>query len=140
MKKPLSQMFTALSYQINIKPEQNIVQIEGVKLKPPSRRLTFYQKNLKILSAKITYQHKKGDQEMEIERINHIKSFEQVRLHSSQIMYPGTYHLELVYRTSKPLNELLQGRTWPDGIWRDIVPCIDEDDSRKNTKLEIDIN
>jgi hypothetical protein len=71
--------------------------IEGLKPPPPSKRITLLQKNLKVIDAKIIYKHKKGDIEFELKRINHIKSFGEVRLHTSNILYPGSYIITLSY-------------------------------------------
>lgn len=65
---------------------------------PPSKRITLNQKNTKVLNAKIIYKHIKGDIEFEVSRINHIKSFEEIRLHTNNILYPGTYVVTLEYK------------------------------------------
>jgi hypothetical protein len=73
------------------------LKIEGQKLRPPSKRITFNQKSLKIIGAKIIYKHKKSDIEFELKRINHVKSFGEVRLHTNNILYPGNYTVILTY-------------------------------------------
>jgi hypothetical protein len=71
--------------------------IEGLKLPPPSKRITLMQKNIKVTDAKIIYKHKMGDIEFEIKRINFIKSFGEVRIHTNNILYPGSYVITLNY-------------------------------------------
>jgi hypothetical protein len=71
--------------------------IEGQKLPPPSKRITLRQKNIKIIDAKIIYKHKKGDIECEIKRINRVKSFGEIRLHTNSVLYPGIYIVSLSY-------------------------------------------
>ena len=73
------------------------VRVVGYKMAPPSKRITFRQKNIKILNANITFKHKKGDIEVEVKRINHLKSFGEVRIHTKSIMYPGVYEIILEY-------------------------------------------
>jgi hypothetical protein len=98
-KNTTKKNFQATSYTITSKNKSGIssVVIEGQKLPPPSKRITLHQKNIKVLSAKIIYKHKKGDIEFEISRINHLKSFGEVRLHTNSILYPGTYLVTLEY-------------------------------------------
>lgn len=71
--------------------------IEGQKFPPPSKRIILYQKNIKVLDAKIIYKSKKGDIEYEIARINRIKSFGEIRLHTANILYPGNYEVSIEF-------------------------------------------
>jgi hypothetical protein len=94
MSKP---NFIPTSYSVS--NEKNIpkVVIEGRKLPAPSKRITLHQNNMRVLDAKIIYKHKKGDIECEVIRINHVKSFSEIRLHTSSILYPGEYVVTLNY-------------------------------------------
>lgn len=74
-----------------------LLEIKGQKLPPPSKRITLNQKNIKVQSAKIVQKHKKGDIEFNVIRINRIKSFGEVRLHTDSTLYPGTYVVTLEY-------------------------------------------
>ena len=89
--------FEISNYTISDNENSKKIIIEGQKLPPPSKRITLHQKNIKILSAKIIHKHKKGDIEFEVVRINHIKSFNEIRIHTNSILYPGTYILTLSY-------------------------------------------
>lgn len=71
--------------------------IEGQKFPPPSKRITLHQKSIKVLGAKIIYKSKKGDIEFEVIRINRIKSFGEVRLHTNNLLYPGSYEVSLEF-------------------------------------------
>jgi hypothetical protein len=95
MKKALN--FKPLSYRINKIGDVNSVEIEGQKLRPPSKRITLNQSSIKVQNAKIIYKYKKGNVEYEVSRINHIKSFGEVRLHTNNILYPGNYVVTLEY-------------------------------------------
>jgi hypothetical protein len=79
------------------------IVLNGHKLPPPSKRITLNQTGIKILDAKIIHHHKKGDIEFEIIRLNRVKTFGETRLHTSVIMYPGSYTVILEY--SGDLNE-----------------------------------
>ncbi len=95
---------------------KGIAVITGKKVGRPSQRITLHQHELKITSAKITKHDKKGDQELSVTRINHHASFNEVRLHTEQMVYPGEYTLEL--RFEAPLTVGMTG----------IYPCLFKDD------------
>lgn len=94
-KKP---NFKPESYRLYIKDGSLCVEIIGLKLPPPSKRITLNQKNIKVLSAKIVYKHKKGDIEFEVIRINRMKTVGEIRLHTHNLLYPGMYILALEYK------------------------------------------
>lgn len=73
------------------------VTIDGRKVGRPSQRITLHQNGLKITSAKITKHDKKGDADLPVARINNQNSLHEVRLHSSQMVYPGVYTLTLTF-------------------------------------------
>ena len=73
------------------------VSIQGKKVGRPSQRITLHQHELRVTSAKIIKHDKKGDQELAVTRINHHASFNEVRLHTEQMVYPGEYTLELSF-------------------------------------------
>lgn len=102
------------------------VTIDGQKTGPPSYRITLNQTGLKISSAKVIRFDKSGPVNIEIDRITLLPSFEQVRLHSQTVMYPGQYHIEIDYNIPKHKLLELGGDKNPD---RSIVPSIDEPDA-----------
>jgi hypothetical protein len=130
MKKKLSETFKPTKYTLE---NEGKLVIEGKKIAPPSKRIVFHQKNLKILNAKLLYKGKKEDQEIIITRINHLNSVEQVRLHTNQTLYPGEYKISLNY-----ISKLELPTEIPKNIsWRELFPSIDEPESRALTPLEI---
>jgi hypothetical protein len=138
MQKVLS--FTANNYKLLITPNlSNSIEITGNKLPPPSKRITLNQKGVKVIKASIVYHHKKGDQTIDVKRINHIKSFEEVRIHTEQVLYPGSYTITLEFRTSdsKQLNMLDQSGAWENMSWRSVFPCVDQPEARKLAKVEV---
>jgi len=92
------------SYEIT---EPGKLIISGQKLPPPSKRITLHQKNIKIISANIIYKHKKGSIDCEVTRINQVKSFGEIRLHTSSILYPGSYELTVQYSGELDENALM---------------------------------
>lgn len=71
------------------------VTIRGKKVGRPSQRITLHAKGFKVTAASITKHDKKGDQPVELARINLQKSYDEVRLHASAMVYPGDYTLTL---------------------------------------------
>jgi puromycin-sensitive aminopeptidase len=99
------------------------VIITGKKIKKPSRRLTFHQKGLKITGAHITRHDKKGDQDIAVTRINNQDSYEEVRLHADELLYPGNYTVRMAF--SGKITRAMNG----------LYPCFFEADGKKKTLL-----
>lgn len=135
--QPLAKLFVPSSYRLALTQARSdtdaegLITIAGKKMPPPSRRITFHQKGLKIISAKITRLDKKGPIEYEIIRINHLPTFEQVRLHTSETLFPGDYKIVMQF-TAKHEPK-------PDSSSkRQIFPCIDEPEAWAKTELLAD--
>lgn len=110
------------------------IKIVGKKIGPPSKRLVFHQKGLKVTAAKIIYQNKKGQIEYEPARINHHRGFEEVRIHTNSPMYAGNYELVIDFTHLGP-----PPKTRKDIPLRQLFPSIDEPEALANTSLEISI-
>ncbi len=82
------------------------VIISGRKVNRPSKRLVFHQKDLTITSAHVVYHSKTGDHKQPVARINHQRQYDEVRIHSSDILYPGNYTVTLHFkgRITKVMN------------------------------------
>lgn len=112
--KRLFEQFQPEHYDLYIKPDtesmtfNGIVTIVGRKTGRPSQRLTFHQKDLRISAAHVTYHGKKGNEEIKIDRINTQNSFDEVRLHSAQMLYPGKYTIRLEFggKITRPMRGL----------------------------------
>ena len=121
------------------------VVIQGKKVGRPSQRITLHQNGLKITSAKVTKHDKKGDQALEITRINNQNSLNEVRLHSVGMVYPGEYTIELDFEA--PITAGMTGMYpcfFKDGDnekqliatqfeshhAREAFPCIDEPEAK----------
>ncbi len=96
------------------------VTITGRKVGRPSQRLTFHANGLKVTAARVVAHDKKGERELTIKRINLQKSLHEVRVHTEEMVYPGSYNVELAFEA-----------TITDGM-TGIYPCYYKDgDSEK---------
>lgn len=110
--------------------------ISGHKLGPPSKRISLHQRQLKVLSAVIFRIDRKSPAEYPVDRINHLPSFQQVRLHTKHTQYPGKYQVSLSYKISPEKIAKLKalGSTKPD---RHLIPCIDEPEAWDHVEFEL---
>ncbi|MEX2006950.1 MAG: hypothetical protein WD877_02185 [Candidatus Saccharimonadales bacterium] len=147
MKKTesLAKLFSPESYKLTILAHsgdtaaEGLIIITGRKLRAPSRRLVFHQKDLKITSAKVTAHTKAGDKEIAVERINHHGSFEQVRLHTKETLYPGSYLVTMAFTVKPPALEepdVISAAYKAKESTKHFFPCIDEA-SAKDIPLEV---
>lgn len=150
--------FIPKHYDLQLEPNPDTLKITGTvtitgqKVSRPSQRLTFHQNNLKVLSARITRHDKKGDQEFTVSRILHHKSFNEVRLHTKDMLYPGNYTVEMTFEGA--VNPGMQGVYFSDytvGIEhkrvistqleshfaRQAFPCIDEPEAKATYALQL---
>ncbi len=99
----LFEQFQPENYQLRLAVDREAmtfvgtVTIRGRKFGRPAERLTFHQKELKITKAYIVKHDKKGDQPIELARINNQNSFDEVRLHASEMIYPGEYTITMEF-------------------------------------------
>jgi hypothetical protein len=84
----LYRYFRPEKYTLDINGNDCSLIIEGQKSGPPSKRISLHQKQLKITSALVSRIDRKSPAEYPVDRINHLPSFQQVRLHTSHIQYP----------------------------------------------------
>jgi hypothetical protein len=82
------------------------VTINGQKTGRPSKRLTFHQNGLKITAASVIRHDKKGEQKFSVDRINHHGSFDEVRLHTKEKLFPGKFSVQIAFsgNITKPMN------------------------------------
>ena len=127
------------------------VVVQGRKTGRPAKRLTFHQKDLKITSAHIIKHDKKqGDRVIELQRIVHHATYDEVRLHSDELLYPGTYTVSITFagKITKPMNGLYPSEFLLDGEKhtllatqfeshhaREVLPCIDEPAAKATFQL-----
>lgn len=141
---------------LDIDPEAmtftGIVEITGKKVGRPSQRITLHQKDLKITAAKITRHDKKGSEEKNISRINPHKTYDEVRLHSPDMLFPGEYTIELEFsgHITEPMNGIYPCLFEVDGKEkkliatqfeshhaREVFPCVDEPEAKSTFDLKL---
>jgi puromycin-sensitive aminopeptidase len=161
MGKTVTRLYTAFHpkhYKLHIHPDKETqtftgsVIITGHKVGRPSQRLTFHQKDLIITDAHITFNDKKGDKEISVDRINHHKTYDEIRLHTEKTLYPGLYSIRLEFKgkITRPMNGLYPCFFEHDGQQkqllatqfeshhaREVFPCIDEPEAKATFDLSL---
>lgn len=154
--KRLFNEFQPINYALNLQPDRETasfcgsVTITGKKSQRPNRRITLHQKDLDITKATITKHDKKGDQIYAISRINTHGMYDEVRLHTTELLYPGNYTITLEF-TGKitaamngmyPCNFEHQGKNkqliatqFESHHAREVFPCIDEPEAKATFDL-----
>ncbi len=99
------------------------VTIRGKKVGRPSQRLTLHQKDLKISQASAVKHDKNGEHPVNVTRINAQDSFDEIRLHSDDMIYPGDYSITMEF--SGKINDQMHG----------IYPCYFRHEGTQKTIL-----
>jgi aminopeptidase N len=146
------------NYQLKLELNPDAMSFKGtVTLRAkrsgrPSRRITLHQKDLKIQSATVIKHDKKGDEEIVIDRINTHAAFDEVRLHSKSMLYPGTYTITIAFSgnisramnglypstfTHDDKNKVLLATQFESHHAREVFPCIDEPEAKATFDLTL---
>ncbi|MEX1995424.1 MAG: hypothetical protein WD887_01470 [Candidatus Saccharimonadales bacterium] len=112
------------------------LEINGKKAGRPSKRIALHQKGLKVEQARIIRKDAKGETEYEISRINHLPTFEEVRIHTHDLMLPGVYQISLDYKSDQK-NALEPKRLQTDVSRRNLLPSVDEPEAWAESNVEI---
>ncbi|MEO8863217.1 MAG: M1 family metallopeptidase, partial [Candidatus Saccharimonadales bacterium] len=128
------------------------VTIIGKKTGRPSQRLTFHQNRLTITEARVTKHGKKDDAGITVDRINHHSTYDEVRLHTKDMVYPGEYTICLKFKgeITRQMNGVYPCFFEQDGQQkkliatqfeshhaREVFPCIDEPEAKAIFELSI---
>jgi puromycin-sensitive aminopeptidase len=128
------------------------VTITGKKVGRPAQRLTFHQEDLRITAASIVKHDKKGDLPIEVSRINKQKSFDEVRLHTADMLYPGEYSVTMSFEgaitrqmngiypcffTHQGQKKSLIATQFESHHAREAFPCIDEPEAKATFDLTL---
>ncbi|MEK7059673.1 MAG: M1 family metallopeptidase [Patescibacteria group bacterium] len=128
------------------------VVVHGKKVGRPSQRITLHQKDLKVTSATVVKHDKKGDQTIEVTRVNNQDSYDEVRLHTESMIYPGEYTIKLEFASdiTRPMHGIYPCVFEHDGKDKKLIasqfeshhareafPCIDEPEAKATFDLTI---
>ncbi len=130
------------------------VIISGKKTGRPSKRLTFHQKGLTITKAEVVSLLKKTPAKViPLSRTVLHASYDEVRLHSEETLYPGDYTVTLEFhgRITKNMDGIYPCFFEMDGVQKELIatqfeshhareafPCIDEPEAKATFKLSLD--
>lgn len=161
MSKQVPRLFEGFQpehYELSIQPNAETltfagtVSIKGKKIGRPSQRITLHQKDLTIESATVEHHAKKGAEKIEIDRINLQKSYDELRLHSTSMLYPGEYTITIAFSgtITQAMHGLYPANFEHDGKKkailvtqfeshhaREVFPCIDEPEAKATFDLTI---
>ncbi|HEY5442482.1 MAG TPA: M1 family metallopeptidase, partial [Candidatus Saccharimonadales bacterium] len=154
----LYEQFQPEHYDLQLVPDRDAmvfsgtVTIKGKKVGRPSERITLHQKDLKITKATLVKHDKNGDKTLAIERINNQNSFDEVRLHAAEMVYPGNYTITLEFTgvITRPMNgiypcyfkhdgkdKMLIATQFESHHAREAFPCIDEPEAKATFDLTL---
>ncbi len=156
--KRLAAGFRPDNYKLSLAPDittmkvKGSVVITGQKIGRPSQRITLHQHDIVVTNAKVTKIDKNNEFAVSISRIAHHKSYDEVRLHGDEMMYPGKYRIELEFeaKIQDSMHGIYVSNFEIDGAKKTLVstqfeshhareafPCIDEPEAKATFDLTL---
>lgn len=153
----LYKLFRPANYELNIDLSNSDkfkghVTVVGNKVSAPSKRITLHQRGLKIDKATVYKINKDQKTKVDIARINHHHSKNEVRLHTKETVYPGTYVIEISYsgKITEPMHGIYKSSysykedtkdilatQFESHYAREALPCIDEPEAKATFSVTI---
>lgn len=129
------------------------VHVMGKKTGQPTKRITLHQKDLKVTQA-VLHKKEKGERiNIPVSRIMHQRSYDEVRIHTDALLYPGEYEMELTFegKITAPMNGVYPCNFEHEGVKkqllatqfeshhaREVFPCIDEPEAKATFTLTLE--
>ncbi len=153
----LLQSFVPAHYNLTLKPDRDTmtftgtVVIRGKKMKP-SQRLTFHAHDITVTEAHIVKHDKKQETTVSVERINHQRSADEVRLHTEAVLHTGEYTVTMHFKgaITHHMNGMYPCVFEHDGVEKKLIatqfeshhareafPCIDEPEAKATFDLTL---
>lgn len=159
--KRLFAQFQPTHYQLSFLPNmqdmtfEGTVKITGKKVGRPSKRLVFHQNGLKITGWCVARKDKSSSNytELTVDRVNHHATYDEVRLHTAETLYPGEYDVTMAFtgKITRNMEGMYPCTFNHDGMQkqllatqfeshhaRDAFPCIDEPEAKATFELALE--
>jgi aminopeptidase N len=154
----LYEQFQPEHYELSLLPNPETmkfsgeVTIKGKKVGRPSQRITLHQNGLHIVEASVVKHDKTGDLDIPVSRINNQNSLDEVRLHSENKIFGGSYtiHLKFTGTITRQMDGIypcifqhggqekkLIATQFESHDARKAFPCIDEPEAKATFDLTI---
>lgn len=108
MAKPEQAKFKASEITIKDNGSRYIVKINGFRSGRPSKRIVLKTNALKFDVLSLTHTQKNKLIQHTIDRINYLPTKNETRIHTSGLLYPGQYELELSIEKSTQAAEIIR--------------------------------
>jgi hypothetical protein len=96
VKIKLPEYFSLADLQINPTGDQVEVILQGERSGKPSKRFTLHGSGFKVNEASVQSETKHKSVDFQIERINYLPTFQEIRIHTKNLQYPGPYKIRLM--------------------------------------------